>query len=138
MTAIYVASPLDQNPDRIGGVPGLIGLLMDSGATAVFNPGTAWVVDDPGGLSHKTIQDINVVALQQSDGVLAVLPPGVPTVGTPMEILLARQSSIPVVVVGTRSVVALTWLDVPVVEDPQVAVDTIIRLATEQSEGWGS
>ncbi len=137
MTMIYIASPLDQNPDRLGDVPELIRMLLDNGATAVYNPGTAWALQDPNGFSHKQVQDINVEALKHADGVLAVLPPGVPTVGTPMEILIARQATVPVVVIGARSLVALTWLDVPVVADPQVAVESIVRMASEQTE-WGS
>lgn len=137
MTYIYIASPLDQNPDRLGDVPDLIAALFDAGATAVFNPGTAWTLQDPNGFSHKQVQDVNVAALQAADGVLAVLPLGVPTVGTPMEILLARQASKPVVVVGTRNLVALTWLDVPVVADPEVAAESIVRMAAEQAGEWG-
>ena len=123
MTYIYLAHPIDRAPAsgvRWGQL--CTKALLEAGATAVYDPATAWSVNDPAGFSAKLLQDTNVEALRRADGCLAVLPDDVTSVGTPMEILLAaRDFGIPTVVLGGVGSVALRWLRVPTMDpDPEM------------------
>jgi len=140
MTYIYLAHPIDRAPT--GGVDwgGLCTeALLAAGASAVYDPATAWAIHDPAGFSSKSVQDTNIEALRRADGCLAVLPEGVPTIGTPMEILLAvRDFDIPVVVIGGEGSVALRWLRVPTIQ-PKIesvgqAATALIETITDPSD----
>ncbi|MGH7234340.1 MAG: dCTP deaminase domain-containing protein [Candidatus Saccharimonadales bacterium] len=73
----------------------------------VFDPSAAWRVGDPSKMDSR-LQNGNVLVLGQADVMLAWLPHGVPTIGTPMEIQHALSRGIPVAVLGPQNSWALT------------------------------
>lgn len=86
----YLASPIDTcgfNPEFNQGRSQLIRNLSEAGAT-VFAPHEAWTLDlGQSDLKAKSrLAAVNFYALDQADLVVALVPPGVPTVGTPIEV----------------------------------------------------
>lgn len=103
---LYFAAPIDAtNGEPV--VPDWVDRLIDD--FTVYVPQQAWRVN--GEPNSRFINNVNNVALLESDVVLAWLPRSVPTVGVPIEILLASQAGIKVVVVSERDWVTLKDLD---------------------------
>lgn len=86
----YLASPIDTcefNSEFNQRRRRLIDTLSDCGA-AVFAPHEAWTIDI-GQASLEVLSRLSTVnfqALDEADLVVALVPPGVPTVGTPIEV----------------------------------------------------
>jgi dUTP pyrophosphatase len=99
---IYLASPIDLVP--LDGVSALTTWRTQardgarSGGWSMFDPSSAFVA--VGGSPTPHFQAINNEALRQSDAVLALFPPGVSTIGTPMEVQKGLDLGKPVAVVG--------------------------------------
>jgi hypothetical protein len=90
---VYLAAPIDQasgNLDLATKRQNILSIMFDLGH-CVYDPFKAWTNDpeamEP--LAALRIQDLNVSAIGKADLVLAVSPPGVPSVGVPMEALWA-------------------------------------------------
>jgi dUTP pyrophosphatase len=94
---IYVAGPIDQAVD--GGVD--LRAWVYGGASkckvALFDPGSAYWNAPAAGLQ---VNALNRAALEMADAVLALLPVGVPTIGTPMELQIAQDLGKPWAVVS--------------------------------------
>lgn len=84
------------------------GALVDHGF-AVFDPTLPYV--NPMG-SPGRVHAINTASVASADALMAVLPPGVPTVGTPMEIADAHRLGRPVVVIGGRGSMQLNAMGI--------------------------
>lgn len=106
MRLIYLAGPIDQvgreelATDRRRAKD----LLTNAGFT-VYDPSTAMVAGAAAGLRDRPddtrVYQIHRDALRRSDGILALLPSGVPSIGTPMECEQAVETwNLPCVVVG--------------------------------------
>lgn len=117
---LYVAYPIDQaNPDTDSpmnmALAHLHSLAYDQGHT-LFRPGAAhriggslWNPDDV-----AAVDRINRSAIWESNGLVAVLLPGIPTLGTPAEIEHALTLNRPVLILTTSlfaatSVQLVSW-----------------------------
>jgi len=156
--AIYLASPIDQvqaGPiEPAATLPQMSGLTADfsggaaekayaqarvclyQAGVAIYDPKLAWSAPAGDHELNATIGFINEEALGEADGVLAVLPDGVPSVGVPIEIATARYRSKPVVVFGgpivARSPV-LSHMGVPVRTDAEEAITLLLEWITGPS-----
>lgn len=97
---VYIASPIDQagSDPRLAIWRRAARYELRAHGVVGYDPSTAFVV----GADCQANEHVNVInntALGRSSGLLAVIPKGVPTVGTPMEIERARRHDIPVAVV---------------------------------------
>jgi dUTP pyrophosphatase len=100
MTGIaYLAYPIDQQATDIGLVNGIVEVAewFRHRGWATYDPGEAWIV---AGKPDRRVMAVNNMALGRSDAVVAFLPPGVPSIGVPMEIDRAATSGIPTLVIG--------------------------------------
>lgn len=82
--------------------------LVDTGF-AVFDPTLPY--ENPMG-SPGRVHAINSASVINADALMAVLPPGVPTIGTPMEIADAHHAGRPVVVIGARGSMQLNAMGI--------------------------
>lgn len=116
MVNVYIAHPIDQARDRMWSseVDIFKKWLSEQGDVGwVYDPAGAFVVGQ--GQRNPGLQEINDAALMRSGLVVAWLPAGVPTIGTPMEIERAARAGIPVAVVSDASSWALQYPeDIPV------------------------
>ena len=105
---VYLAGPIDQDHGREADASKHQARTMLSARGAVvFDPSLAWVAGaKPGPATQLT----NDAAIDNADGVLALLPPGVATVGTPVEVARAAGRGIPVAVVADDPPVGLMGL----------------------------
>lgn len=114
MKVVYLAAPIDQavgNTDLATKRRDIHNALYNIGAT-VYDPFAAWT-NDPEAIDRaaaRKIQDINMHALQHADLVLAVAPPGVPTVGVPLEVFWALDKTKAVVALWAGSKPSSAWL----------------------------
>lgn len=99
---VYLAYPIDQ----AGGGDwmehsgmGLVRAWFHERGIGVYDPGAAWTVGAQQ-TPDRRVQSVNNLALGRADAVVAFLPPGVPTIGVPIEIQKAAQSGIPVLIIG--------------------------------------
>jgi dUTP pyrophosphatase len=110
---VYLAYPIDQAQG--GETPqwhrqmGLVRQWLYQRGWGIYDPGSAWMVGS-GQAPDRRLQSVNSMALGRSDAVVAFLPPGVPSIGVPMEIQKAAQSGIPVLVIGGADSWALAGL----------------------------
>ncbi len=132
----YLAAPIDQT-----GAEGAEDTRkLRAAAIKELNWGESGVYD-PSRAFHHAMNDprqayaVNEAALAQADAVLAVWPPHVMSVGTPMEILTAYNAGKPVVVVGPTSSMQLLGMGIPVfpVEALPDAVRCLVGLVTGES-----
>jgi dUTP pyrophosphatase len=117
---VYLAHPIDQALSRGEATQTLKRMVTSVQAAlagqgfSTFRPGRAYqVAPDP--QSHRTVDRINRQALFESDAVVAVLPPGIPSLGTPAEIESALLLNRPTLIVTTqeladRSVQITNWM----------------------------
>lgn len=137
---VYVAGPIDKAPppgadsDLYEAVSGYWaqapGVLLDAGVAAVFSPRGAWSVSAGG---DPRIQGSNTSVLLGADGVLAYLPDGVLTIGTPIELYIAASKGIPAVAItdGGRSSITLDWLKVAVSHSLIDAAELLVAMIQE-------
>lgn len=123
---VYLAHPIDQVPARLdnlfAGHPLLTAVselreLAGSLGHGFFRPSQAYSLPSPPWDPElaQTVDEVNRYALGASDAVVAVLPPGVATLGTPAEVEQALVLNRPVVLVTTAafaasSVQVQSWL----------------------------
>lgn len=116
---VYVAAPIDAvtHEDVASWPVRATEALLQAGAGAVFRPGLGWRVS---GAGSPVVQHVNMTAIESADALLAFLPFETPSVGVPIEIYIACQRGIPVVVVldRPRRSAVLDWLGVEQVVDP--------------------
>lgn len=127
MMLIYLAYPIDSNDGHHD--IGVDGLIARSGL-AVYDPSTAF---RRAGTDPERAYAINEAALREADGVLAVLPDGVASVGVPMEIQTAYDSGKPVVATGGVASRSMQLKGMGVAVEPTVtqAIDRLCQLMAE-------
>ena len=89
---VYLAEPIDHAPRRFG--VSVFEWLQVAKCT-VYSPRSAWGVV---GAPRREIQQVNRAALARSQGLLAIIPDHVPSIGVPMEIYHAQQLGIPIAI----------------------------------------
>ncbi len=95
---LYFAQPIDQSSAEAAVAPFVRGILRKLGA-ACFVPSGAFTVEHPTSAQSEYIDLLNTIALSSADGLVACLPAGVPTLGTPVEIEYAVGRNMPVLIV---------------------------------------
>lgn len=96
---IYLAHPIDfaNGNNTIGAIADTaIRELHAYGATAIYRPGRAWKTNNT---MHPRLQMTNMHALREADGVFAILPEGVTSLGVPFELGYAWAMGLPVVLI---------------------------------------
>lgn len=136
---IFFSHPIDRASDRLSEMlQGCQHSLASYESLTVFKPGDAWQVQPP---HDARVQQINEHALRNSDCVLAYLPANVWTRGVPVEITVANELNIPVVLIIDRdanSVIENYWIkhhNVVAYEpnDYLIAIQHAVQLAKMQS-----
>lgn len=107
---VYAARPIDQAGDLPEWVEFMGGLAQDElalGGHDVYRPYAAFYCGEVG----AGVQNINEFALQSARGGVALLPAGVPTLGTPDETAQLVRSARPVLIVTDieRSAMVRSW-----------------------------
>lgn len=100
---IYIAHPNDQATPYDEEGASLSGVLSALEASLTGHEVAAYWPTRPftnAGLDCPSTYDVNEFAVRRCDGMLAVMLPGIPSVGVPMEILTAHQLGKPVAVIG--------------------------------------
>ncbi len=99
---IYLAHPIDQA--KVNEVQPLVGAakeaLTGAGLGPVYIPGGAWAASPVDAARDGRIHEVNEGVIRRAAGVLAILPPGVPTRGVYYELGYARALGKPAVVWG--------------------------------------
>lgn len=97
----YLAGPMDFVVDdmEVERMYRDVGQAIEASQLTWYRPQHPFVngMTDP-----KSVVAVNNYALWKAKGVLALLPPGVPTIGTPMEIQQALSQGKPVAVLGAQ------------------------------------
>lgn len=97
---VFLARPVDQaSPELKEQVRAQAVWSLLQRGLVTYDAGVAFSVP-PGAECGDCIEKVNWQAMWRSNGVLAVLPEGVATIGVPMEIERAHHAGIPVAVVG--------------------------------------
>lgn len=112
---VYLAHPIDQAHGTVSWFGDMIDTLkyrLSLCLIGAFTPGTAYSASLASNDHARFINDTNSHALFRADAVLAVLPAGVPTLGTPVEIESALMYNKPTVIVtDICSVQVAAWKD---------------------------
>lgn len=98
---VYLARPIDQSNENswLDQMDRAIAFKLSMVGYGAFRPYTAYMARI-GDASHAQFVDrINTEALRNADALLAILPAGVPTLGTPVEISTALQLNKPTVII---------------------------------------
>lgn len=102
---IYLAHPIDFTGEHAESIRQMVReakvALLDAGATAVYTPASAWVVNPDD--MHSKVQEVNMHALKLAEAVLFIYPEGVSSIGVPFEMGVAHAANIPSVVVRGRT-----------------------------------
>jgi dUTP pyrophosphatase len=104
---IYLAHPIDQSLERarspLASAIGHLHVAASQQGHALFRPGAAHKLPAPPWDATITakVDSINRNAVWEADAVIAVLPPGVPTLGVPAEIEHALTLNRPTLIVTT-------------------------------------
>ena len=107
---IYLASPIDYaDSAEVAILHSEAQKYLGYVGFVVYDPSYAWDVPSAANVDHR-IEQINNHALLSADGVLALLPDGVRSIGVPMEIERAHSNNIPCCVVGSYTSVSLAGL----------------------------
>lgn len=93
MTYLYLAEPIDQTKRRVPLAEQLSSRLLNE-RISHYSPRAAWNLYGYGNFP-AILQPSNNLVLGSARGVVAVIPRGVPTVGTPMEVQRALDLDIP-------------------------------------------
>lgn len=100
---VYRAQPIDRADEAPGVDWRVVGSEIDvalrSAGHIVFRPDRAFAVGPDAPIDYR-LEAINREALARADVLIALLPPGVPTLGTGREIEVARMLGKPVAVVA--------------------------------------
>ena len=114
---IYLAHPIDQAGKEVQPLVGAAKeALSRAGLGPVYTPGGAWAASPEDAARDGRIHEVNEEAIRRAAGVLAILPPGVPTRGVYYELGYARALGKPAVVWGRF------WPHIPASEDLEEAV----------------
>jgi nucleoside 2-deoxyribosyltransferase len=127
---VYLAQPIDQAGTFITGTTVIA--LGKAGCT-VYDPRRAWSQVD----GQAEVQHVNAAAIDFCDGVLAILPDDVPTVGTPIEIAYAVAQHKPVVVFGSARLAkspVLASFEVPVYDTDAMAIARLVEWMNNDRE----
>lgn len=98
---VYLAGPIDQaGREEPWTIRRRARQCLQAVGCTIFDPSTAF--DVPADIQYDSpeLYRINCYAISRCDGVLALLPRGVPTIGTPIEIDRAWMEGLPVAIVG--------------------------------------
>jgi dUTP pyrophosphatase len=93
----YIASPIDQvvNTEELADAFDLLNQakykLLNGGVGIIYDPATAFKAS-VGSIPGPEIREVNLVALDQADSVLAIMLKGVASIGVPMEVEFAVQA----------------------------------------------
>lgn len=106
---VYLAHPIDSAEDADLQLGEVAEWLLTAGHV-VFDPGAAWAV--PGGaVPEPGLQAINMAALRGAHAVVALMPEGVPTIGTVIEVVEALNTGQKCLIVTDHAHSwALAWL----------------------------
>lgn len=105
MTSIYFARPLDQAHEHSTVLVDRVVFNLAAAGYLFFQPGAAWCIGgDLSQADRLAIASVNEAAQRACDVTVAVLPDGVPTLGTPSEVERALQWGKPTVLVVGRAV----------------------------------
>lgn len=123
--SVYLASPIDQAGDKPKSYRFEAHAYLAVKGLTVYDPAWAWDTKDP---SVRGIDRVNAAALDACDGLLALLPDGVPTIGVPIEITTMMTLGKPCVVYGgpaAKNSPALRMIDVPVFDNVEAAINVL-------------
>lgn len=118
---VYLATPIDQVVTE-NGVRSFRQQVYDAAKEfeiAIYDPSKPFfgAKQDP-----TACYDINEMALERCDALLAGLPSGVPSIGVPMEIQRAHDARKPVAVVGGSLSMQLAGMGISLYDDPRSAL----------------
>jgi nucleoside 2-deoxyribosyltransferase len=127
---IYLASPIDQG--RTDRYRSRAKEGLGSRGCAVYDPAGGWTVPKVGRPSPR-LQKANMAALANCDGLLAILDPGVLTIGVTLEIHLATTLGIPTEVWGPdlHPSWSLAYLGLEPHTEIHYALDSLTRRITD-------
>lgn len=112
---VYLAHPIDLAGESswLGTFLGDLSALLVKAGIGAFRPGMAYLADTGNKRHTQCINEINNIAIWEADGLVAVLPRDVATLGTPVEIESALNVGKPVVVFTdiAHSVQIAAWRD---------------------------
>lgn len=104
---VYLAHPIDQAMDaRVGGQVGQIAREIQARGWNTFDPSLAWGIGR-GAKPNPGVWAVDYAALRRASAVVAFLPPGVPTIGVPIELDRAIGLGIPTLILGSETSWAL-------------------------------
>lgn len=137
MKLIYLAAPIDSlalRDNQPGDASRLVATRYETRVHLrsrhwVFDPSDAWSASSD--LADGRVQEINDAALEAADGMLAILPRSIPTVGVPLEIGRARAAGKPVVVLSESMPTALMNTGAVWEQHIERAVATLTRMVAE-------
>lgn len=134
----YLASPIDGvNDGLLTDGRGMVATqrktatrALDENGFVVFDPSTAWHIG-PGLPPDPRLMTINMLVIDRCDAVLALLPLGVPTIGTILEIEYAVRMRKPTIVVTDQAQINKSWalagLEVALASNPAAGVEFLKR-----------
>lgn len=133
---VYVAGPIDQAGPYEAELAQLRTKVKDELSAAGFGTYDPSLPYQGGGFRDAhAIHQINTAALREAAGMVALLPAGVATIGTPMEVQQAHDLGIPVVVIGGAGSVQLMGMGVPATENVGLAITELRELI--EAARWG-
>lgn len=140
MRLVYLGGPIDQmgREDRTTSRRRM-DLLLNQNGFSVYDPSKAVVGGPAAGLSDSPdprCAEIHRAALERCDAMVALLPHGVPTIGTPMELEQARVAGKVCVVLSDSNswhLVGYPEIDVTDTED-KVIVTLLARFDAERDQ----
>lgn len=106
---VYLAGPMDYHQAN-NDLRDRVALELGGQGIAYFDPTSAYGAADN---DARQVFDINEHVIASCDGLLAVWPDNVQSIGTPMEILSAHRQGKPVVVIGCVRSMQLRALGIP-------------------------
>lgn len=107
---MYLAHPIDQARPGLDPITNAVRHLQAMAyaqGVSLFRPAAAHRIGASGPVDDLVkVDNINRHAIWESDGVIAILPPGVPTLGTPAEVEHALMLNRPVAILTTPAFAA--------------------------------
>lgn len=128
---VYIAGPIDFVQRSLEDQRSRAAKCVQDAKLATYDPSKPF---GAGSFAAKELVAINYAALREAAGVIAFLPSGVPTVGTPMEIQQAHDAGKPVAVIGGTGSVQLDGMfGVKKFQEDQIdeAVEWIVNAARQ-------
>lgn len=101
MTLVYLGGPIDlvNENDRIQWRKGMADVLLNTYGISTFDPAAAFNVELRDYQVSRQLVHINEVALSTCDFAVFVMSPNQPSIGTPIELMLAHKQLKPNVVI---------------------------------------